>query len=139
MSNFPVYQYQPQAGFGQQMQPYCHAQQPQQPQERPILFRLVTSREEVRGFPVDFSGQPMGFMTPNQQTLWIKVFNSNTGSADLFEYRRGEMEQTETAFATKADVEQLLEIVRRQGEEIERMKAPRRRMNKEQEAADDEV
>lgn len=139
MANYPAYQYQPQmGGFGQQMQPYYQMQQPQQQaQERPILFRLVTSREEVKGFPVDFSGQPMGFMTPNQQTMWIKVFNSNTGSADLFEYHRGEMEQTETAFATKADVEQLLEIVRRQGEEIERMKTPRRRANKEQEENED--
>ncbi len=134
MSNFPVYQYQPQAGFGQQMQPYYQMQQPQQQaQERPILFRLVTSREEVKGFPVDFSGQPMGFMTPNQQTLWIKVFNSNTGAADLFEYHRGEAEQTETAFATRADVEKLVAIVKEQGEEIERLKAPRRRATREQE------
>ena len=65
MTNFPPYQ--PQTGaYGQQMPFY---QQPQQTQERPIYFRLVTSREEVKGFPVDFSGQPMGFMTPNQQKL----------------------------------------------------------------------
>lgn len=136
MANYPAFNYQPQiGGYGQQMPFY---QQPQQQaQERPILFRLVTSREEVKGFPVDFSGQPMGFMTPNQQTLWIKAFNSNTGAADLFEYRRGETEQTETAFATKADVEQLLAILRQQGEEIERLKAPRRRVSREQEENED--
>lgn len=133
MSNFPPYQ--PQTGaYGQPMPFY---QQQQQAQERPIYFRLVTSREEVKGFPVDFSGQPMGFMTPNQQKLWIKVFNSNTGAADVFEYHRGETEQTETAFATKTDVEQLLGILRQQGEEIKRLKATRRRAAREQEDVED--
>jgi len=135
MANYPAYQYQPQmGGFGQQMQPFY--QQPQQ-QERPISFRLVASFEEVKGFPVDFSGQPQGFMTPNQQKLWIKVFNSNTGAADVFAYQRGETEQAETAFATKTDVEQLLGILRQQGEEIERLKATRRRAAREQEEVED--
>ena len=134
MANYPAFNYQPQMGYGQQMQPFY--QQPQQ-QERPISFRLVASFEEVKGFPVDFSGQPQGFMTPNQQKLWIKVFNSNTGAADVFEYHRGETEQTETAFATKTDVEQLLGILRQQGEEIERLKATRRRATREQEDVED--
>ena len=76
-------------------------------------------------------------MTPNQQKLWIKVFNSNTGAADVFEYHRGETEHAETAFATKTDVEQLLGILRQQGEEIERLKATRRRAAREQEEVED--
>ena len=135
MANFPPYQYQPQMGWGQQMQPVY--QQPQQTQEQPLFCRMATNRDEVQAYPVDFSGRPMTFLGPGMQTIWTKVFDANTGGSIVTEYRRAEPAAQKTDFVTKSDFDQLISIVRQQGEEIDRLKAPRRRVNKE--ADEDEV
>ena len=127
MANYPAYQYQPQMPqFGQQMyQPY---QQPQQvAQEQPLFCRMATNREEVQAFPVDFSGRPMTFLGPGGQTIWTKVFDPNTGGSIVNEYRRAAPEEPKAAFVPVSDFEQLISLVKQQGEEIERLKATRTR------------
>ena len=142
MANFPPFQYQPQIGYGQQMQPLYQAQpyqQPQQAQEQALFCRMATNREEVQAYPVDFSGRPMTFLGPGMQTIWTKVFDPNTGGSIVAEYRRADPAANKTAFVTVSDFEQLIDIVRQQGEDIDRLKAPRRRAPREMEALDDEV
>ena len=133
MRNYPALNYQPQIGWGQQMQPVYQ----QQTQEQPLFCRMATNRDEVQAFPVDFSGRPMTFLGPGMQTIWTKVFDANTGGSVVAEYHRAEPAAQKTDFVTKADFDQLLGIVQKQAEEIERLKALRRRANKE--ADGDEV
>ena len=141
MANFPPYQYQPQLmAYGQQMQPMYQMQnyqQPQQTQDQNLFCRMATNRDEVNAFPVDFSGSPMTFHGPGRQVIWVKAFDPNTGGSIVEEYHKAKPADPKTDFVNKGDFEQLLAIVREQGEEIARLKAPRRRVNKEVE--EDEV
>lgn len=138
-------------GFGQPMQPvyqmpnYAVPQQAPQPTEQTLFCRMATSREEVLATPADFSGRPMTFLGPNLQTVWIKIFNPNTGGSDVIEYPRpgtpaAAAPKAETpVFVTKADLEQLAGIVRQHGEAIEQLRAPRRRTARETEVENDAV
>lgn len=137
MSNYPVYSYQPQmGGYGQQMQtmyqqPAYQAMQPPVQQEQNLFCRMATNREEVQAFPVDFTGKPMTFIGPQAQTVWIKTFNPATGGSDVKEYREAQ-HQTEQKYATMSDLEQVLQLLQKQGEDIALLKGQRRRMNKEE-------
>lgn len=137
MSNYPVYSYQPQmGGYGQQMQtmyqqPAYQTMQPPVQQEQNLFCRMATNREEVQAFPVDFTGKPMTFIGPQAQTVWIKTFNPATGGSDVREYREAQP-QTEQKYATMSDLEQVLQLLQKQGEDIALLKGQRRRMNKEE-------
>lgn len=132
MANFPPFQYQPQMPpFGQQMQ---YFQQPQQ--EQSMFCRMVTSRDEVQACPVDFSGRPMTFIHTSGQTIWTKVFDPNTGGSVVAEFRKADPAAVPETVTMK-DFEQLMTIVRQQGEEIERLKASRRRSGRETEDVTD--
>lgn len=124
MANYPMYNYQPQQMYQQMYQ------QPQQT-EQPLFCRMATNREEVQAFPVDFSGRPMTFLGPGMQTIWVKTFNPVTGGSDVTEYTKPVMAAEKPSFATMSDLEQVLELVRKQGEEIALLKGQRRRVNKE--------
>lgn len=141
MANDPAFNYHPQMpAYGQQMQPvYPNYQQPQQAQEQALFCRMATNREEVQAFPVDFSGRPMTFLGPGMQMIWTKVFDPNTGGSVVTEFRRADPSANKPAFVPISDFEQLIDIVRKQGEEIDRLKAARRRVTREVEAVDDEV
>lgn len=144
MSNFPPYQYQDQNQwqFAPNVYPsFAPVQTPPQRQEKPIIFRMATCREEVLGFPVDFTGQPLGFMTPDRRTMWIKAFNTDTGCSDVVEYHRSNpTEQNQPQTPTMDSFLELQQLVRQQGEEIAQLRtAPRRRAMREQEVNDDEV
>ena len=109
----------------------------QQTQEQPLFCRMATNREEVQAFPVDFSGRPMTFHGPGLQVIWVKTFDPNTGGSVVTEFRRAEPAAQKQAFLPVSDFEQLIDIVRQQGEEIERLKAPRRRVARETEVDED--
>ena len=83
MANFPAYGYQPQQPAGWAQQPmYYQPQQPQQPQPEQMLYcRMVTSPEEARGVPVDFSGRPMTFLDLPHGRIYVKAFDAGSGSA----------------------------------------------------------
>ena len=128
MANFPPFQYQPQMGY--QQPTYQMGYQ----QEQPLFCRAVTSREEALGVPVDFSGRPMTLLDTTHGKIWVKTFNPNTGSADLAEYRRVAPEQMEsTAFVPMSDFQQFAAQI---SEELNKLKAGRRRANREEEAED---
>ena len=142
MANFPPYSYQtPMPMYGQQLQPMYQPQtyqpmqpvQPQQLQEQSLFCRLATNREEVLGVPVDFSGKPMTFLGPNLQTVWVKVFNPNTGSSDVIDFQRGTPVQETPGFVSMADFEAYKQQM---AEELAHLRSQRRRMTKEQEDTD---
>ena len=139
MANYPAYQYQPQLmPYGQPM--YQNYQQNQPAQEQPLFCRMATNRDEVQAFPVDFSGRPMTFLGPGMQMIWVKNFDPSTGGSIVSEYRKAEPAPQTVPFVTMNDFEQLMTVVRQQGEEIERLKTvPRRRAGREMEAEPDEV
>ena len=131
MANYPLYQYQPQM-------PQMYPQQYQQAQDQPLFCRVATNFEEVRATPVDFSGRPMTFLGPGMQTIWVKAFNPTTGGSDVVEYRRAPsplMEAKEQVFAPMSEVESLKQTVSELADEIARLRAARRRANRETEEA----
>lgn len=117
-------------GYGQPMQPMYQQQtmQQRQAQDQPLFCRAVTNRDEVQAWPVDFGGQAMTFLGPGLQTVWIKVFNPNTGGSDVIEYRPAAPAKAEApAVPTMEDFKNLQEMVKRQGEEIAKMRGATRR------------
>lgn len=122
------YQYVPNQPYFQQM--YQPQQMPQiQPAQAPVsqnpglLGRMVTSKEEALGVPVDFSGSPMVFPDLAHGVIYIKQFNPGTGAADLREFRiSDEKLQEAPTFATVGDLEALREEIHK---EIEGLKPKR--------------
>lgn len=85
--------YTPQVGYSNiqpsmQLNQYTPQPQPQQmAQNVAIQGRMVTSKEEALGVPVDFLGQPMFFPDLAHGVIYLKRFNTNTGAADFAEFR----------------------------------------------------
>lgn len=52
-----------------------------------IQGRMVTSKEEALGIPVDFTGQPIFMPDLAHGTIFVKKFNMNTGAADFAEFK----------------------------------------------------
>lgn len=141
--------FQPQAGgFGQPMQPMFQALATQQipyqrqAQDQPLFCRAVGSREEMQAWPVDFSGNPMTFLGPNLETVWIKMFNPSTGSSRVIDYYPATPAKNEAQAAPAAptmdDFQSLRALVEKQGEEISRLRTEsRRRSNRETEEMED--
>ena len=128
MANYPPTFYQQPMGWQQPM----YQQAPQQDQ---LFCRMVGSRDEVNAFPVEYSGRPMTFLGPGLQTMWVKTFNPATGGSDVAEYHRAQP-QTEQKYATMTDLEQVLQLLQKQGEDIALLKGQRRRVNREDENSD---
>ncbi len=61
--------------------------QPQQQAQPVISGRMVTSREEALGVPVDFMGGVTVLPDLSHGRIYTKVFNPQTGSADFVEFR----------------------------------------------------
>jgi len=127
--------------YGQQMQPMYPAYQQPQPmvQEQNLFCRRATNREEVQTYPVDFSGRPMTSLGPGEQTIWTKFFDSHTGGLIVTEYCKASLDSGKPSFVSASDFDQLLAIVRQQGEEIERLKNMRRRAMRDTEIEGNEV
>lgn len=135
MANYPAYQYQP------PMYPQAYQQQVQQADQQ-LFCRVATNLEEVRAYPVDFSGRPMTFLGPGMQTIWVKAFNPTTGGSDVVEYRRAPaplMESKEETFAPLSEVESLKQAVAKINEELARMRLTRRRATRDVEEVADEL
>lgn len=118
--NAPV---QPQQGLqGQMAQPTVA-----------IQGRMVTSKEEALGIPVDFSGAPMFFPDLGHSTIFVKKFNMNTGASDFAEFRLYNpqpqpeppvQEQPVPSFASLQDVKELQDKIASLQQEIEELKKP---------------
>lgn len=125
MANYPPTFYQQPMGW----------QQPMYQQQDQLFCRMVGSRDEVNAFPVEYSGRPMTFLGPGLQTMWVKTFNPATGGSDVAEYHRAQP-QTEQKYATMSDLEQVLQLLQKQGEDIALLKGQRRRSVREDENSD---
>lgn len=131
MANYPPTFYPQPIGWQQPM----YQQAPQQ--EQPLFCRMIGSRDEMNAFPVEYTGRPMTFLGPGLQTLWIKTFNPMTGGSDVAEYHKAQPAPAEQPkYATMADLEQVLQVLQKQGEDISQLKGQRRRAMKEEESSE---
>ena len=161
MSNFPPWNGQQDAGYGQQMQMPAYQQrpvyqmqmlpayqpqqyqqaQPQQPQEQ-FYCRPVASAEEARAVPVDFNGKPMLFPQLNAGRIYVKIFDPGSGSAIFREFRMAEPEaETQTpavAFAPMSAVEQLSQTVAELQNEVRQLKGGGKKKTQQEAIANDE-
>ena len=135
MANFPPYQlpqtYQPPMYQAAYQQP---AYQPAQQTQSGLSGRMVTSREEALGVPVDFMGGLMIFPDVSHGAIYTKLFNSQTGQTDFAEYRRVARPEPKTeapeAYALESDVQALRDQVAELTGQIDALKT-RRRAQKE--------
>lgn len=149
MANYPMYQYQPQQmGYQPQMQPmyqpYQPQMQPQQAQQADAMLycRMVASADEARGVPVDFNGRPMVFPHLSAGRIYVKAFDVGSGSAVFREFRMvDDAQETQTAVkdppAPMSAVQALEQTVARLQEELQALKATRRRSQPQEVAADE--
>lgn len=141
MANYPPYQYQPQQmGYQPQMQPmFQQYQQPapapaQQSMQDQFYCRPVASEEEGRAIPVDFSGKPIIMPHFNAGKIYVKIFDTGSGSAIFQTYRREDPEaekQPSVAFAPMSEVEQLKQIVFDLQNELRAIKGGKRKAQQE--------
>lgn len=83
MPYFPPYQ---QPAYPALQAPVYNTYQQQTQPEQGVLARLVTSREEALAAPVDFMGRPTLSLDMAHGMIYLKVFNSSTGSADFTDF-----------------------------------------------------
>lgn len=82
-------------------------------QQQPMLLGcMVSSREEAAGVPVDFNGRPMVFPDLGHERVFVKMFNPNTGSSVINEYRLVP-EAPPVTYATSSEVEELRNMIRK--------------------------
>ena len=129
-SGYPMGLYQPAQNQYQPMnQPQNQGAQitnMQQPGGNSNFFcRPVASKEEALGVPVDFMGSPMFFTDLAHNVIYMKRYNTNTGAADVFEFREAQ-EQTAPApsFAPLDEFNAMKETIEKLQAEIDQLKKP---------------
>lgn len=65
-------------------------QQGLQGQSMVLQGRMVTSREEALGVPVDLMGNPIFLADLAHKKIYMKKLNMNTGASDIFEFELNE-------------------------------------------------
>lgn len=125
-------QYQP---MNQPVPAQAAQQQPQQNVQSNFYCRPVASREEALAVPVDFMGAPMFFPDLAHNVVYMKRFNTNTGAADLFEFR-GQQEQSPPApsFAPLDEFNAMKDTIDQLKAEVEKLKKPVNRTVKKNDA-----
>lgn len=133
------------SGYEQQMQPMYQPQAYPMPQNQTVhqadqfFCRAASNREEVQAWPADFNGNPLTFLGPNLQKIWVKVFNPRTGGSDVIDFVRAAPEkQPDETVPSIEDFHALQKLVYEQGEKIERIASARRRANRDQEVTGDD-
>ena len=125
--------YQPMQGYQQQpMMNQPQTQNTQQAQQSNFVCRPVASKEEALGVPVDFMGNPMFFPDLAHGVIYVKQFNPNNGTADVFEFR-GQQKQTsapEPSFVPLDEFNAMKDTIARLQGEIEQLKKPAGRAKK---------
>lgn len=130
-------QYQP---MNQPVPAQTAQQQPQQNVQSNFYCRPVASKEEALGVPVDFMGAPMFFPDLAHNVVYMKRFNTNTGSADVFEFHGTQQEAPKDmapAFAPLDEFMSMKDTIAQLKEEIERLKKPAGRTVKKNEPNDE--
>lgn len=145
MANFPAY---PMTGYQPTMyqpayqpayqQPAC--QPAQQPPQSGLSGRMVTSREEALGVPVDFMGGLMVFPDVGHRAIYTKLFNGQTGQTDFAEYRRIDRPEAKPdqpeAYALESDVKALRDQVAELTDKLNALRTSRRAQKEEADDAE---
>lgn len=106
-------------------------------QAQNFVCRPVASREEVLSFPADFMGSPQFFPDIAHGVIYMKRLNSQTGSADIFEFKtERQQEAPQIAFAPMQDLMDLRDAVENLKGEVDKLKKPQR-MVKKNDASDE--
>lgn len=116
--NFPYAQQYP---YQQPMQQIPVQAMPQQATQT-FGCRPVTSKEEALGVQVDFLGP--GTLMPDlgHGIVYLKRFNSNTGTSDIFEFRLAEQQPEQEKPDELAEIRASIE---RLDAEVEKLKKPK--------------
>lgn len=94
------------AYMGQQMQ------QPQPMQQNMISGRMVTSREEALGVPVDFMAGMTVLPDMSHGRIYVKIFDKNTGGANVVEFVPAKAEEeTPSAKELEKRVQKLEDVI----------------------------
>ena len=133
--------YNPAAPYAPRVDATQAFQQPTQPVQQPqnvttlssFVCRPVASKEEAMGVPVDFMGNPMFFPDLAHGVIYMKRFNTNTGSADMFEFRLPELSSdsdeaptaASTEFAPLSDVMDMKDAISKLRADVDKLKKPR--------------
>ena len=130
----PVTPYVPRSEPGQA---YHQPSAPGQPQgnintQGMFYCRPVASREEAMGVPVDFMGNPMFFTDLAHGVIYMKRFNTGTGSADVFEFRLSTQDSEDTniptapvEFAPLSDVMDMKDAINKLRADVDKLKKPK--------------
>ena len=151
MAGFPNYTYPAYGGYNP-VTPFAPAPQVYQPMQLPVpqpeqsaqtvgstntqpnfFCRPVASKEEALGVPVDFMGAPMFFPDLAHSVVYMKRFNTNSGSA--------EQEQVPTQVAAFAPLDEFIDMkdtVQNLKDEVDRLKKPTGKAVKKNDASNDE-
>lgn len=160
MAGFPNYTYPAYGGYNP-VTPFAPAPQVYQPMQQSVpqpvqsaqttntqpnfFCRPVASKEEALGVPVDFMGAPMFFPDLAHSVVYMKRFNTNSGSADVFEFKldtpREKQEQVPTQVAAFAPLDEFIDMkdtVQNLKDEVDRLKKPTGKAVKKNDASNDE-
>lgn len=112
-------------------QPQTMAPAPPQGQMPAFSVRPVTNREEAVAAQIDFLGA--GTLMPdfNHGIIYMKRFNQNTGACDFltFAMQQTEEKQPETPeYATKADVQEVREVVQGLADQVSALRGRGKRV-----------
>ena len=85
------------------------------------------------GVPVDFMGNPMFFTDLAHDVIYMKRFNTGTGSADIFEFRiqgqdneNAEVPITQSVeFAPLSDVMDMKDAITKLRADVDKLKKPK--------------
>jgi len=136
--NYPAYG----SGYGM-AQPYQNQMMMQTPQQMPVqafqtaqqmgqgispASRPVSNKDEANAVQADFSGAMMLFPDVTHNRIYLKRWNMATGAAEFAEFTpavpEAIQEQTATAFATTAQVDELKGLLGEIKKDLEQLKKP---------------
>ena len=132
--NYMPNYYQPMQGYQQMNQPILNqpqnqggnVQQTNNTSQPNFFCRPVASKEEALGVPVDFMGSPMFFPDLAHNVIYMKRFNTNTGAADVFEFRgqqtQGQPSAPAPSFAPLDEFVAMKETIVKLQNEIDQLK-----------------
>lgn len=140
--NYPAFGgYNPVTPYVPRSEPVQAFQQPSAPIQQQgnintqgmFYCRPVASKEEAMGVPVDFMGNPMFFTDLAHGVIYMKRFNTGTGSADIFEFKlhgqdgeNTEVPVTQSVeFAPLSDVMDMKNAITKLRADVDKLKKPK--------------
>ena len=112
--------------YGQSSYAQAPFVQAQRGYQQPGYFlRPVSSKEEAVASQIDFAGPGTIMPDPVHGVIYLKRFNSDTGSVDFITFAPWQ-EPAPPEYATTNDINEMRQTINRLAEEIDRLKKPGR-------------